>query len=130
MRFFMLFVLTEGTYQLAVLIAGADGDAQTVVAELHTSAVAYDDALTDQVVVDALGIRDLCQKEIGIGGIYLVADRQLAEGLHHAVALLQDELNPAIYLVGVAQHLDGLLLCELVDIIGILHLVEDVDDGG
>ena len=113
----LILVLTQGGNQLAVFGLGADGDAQAVLTELHAVAVANDDALIHQIVVDLVGIGHLGQEEVGIRRINLLADREYAEGLHHAAALLLQNLYPTIYFEWVLQCLECLLLGEQVDIV-------------
>ena len=68
-----LYKLTHGTDELVILGSRADGDAQTVFAQLHATAVAHNDTLIHQIVIDALGIVDTHQEEVGIGGINSLA---------------------------------------------------------
>ena len=81
----------------------AEGDAGTV---------AYDDAFLYEVVVDFLGVNDLHKYEIGIRGIYLLADWQELECLYHSLTLLIEQLYPVLYGIGVVETLYGLLLRE------------------
>ena len=77
-------ILSEGCYQFSVFCLCADGDAETVLAELHAMAVTHDDALVDQIVVDLDGIGHLSQEEVSISREYLFADGLQFEGVDHA----------------------------------------------
>ena len=92
----------QRTEKLAVLLLRADGDAQTVVTQLDTGAVAHDDSFIDKIVVGALGIVNLRQEEVGIGGINLLAYLHLARPLdtpqssHQPRLIIQtEEILPA-----------------------------------
>ena len=123
-----ILVLSQSTEQFVVLGAIADGDAQTVVAELDARAVADNNAFVDQVVIDGLRVGHLCQEEIGIGLIHLFADGQFLECGHQTATLGKQNLDVFVDFVGVFQHLQRLLLGELVDVIGILHLIIYIND--
>ena len=125
---FFLCVLTEGCYQFSVFCLGTDGDAETVLAELYPMAVAHDDALIDQIVVDLRGIGHLGQEEVGVGRIDLLADRQEFEGFHHSRALFQQDLHPLIDFEWILQGFESLFLSQKIDVIGVLHLIKHRDN--
>ena len=62
----MKLVLSEGGDEFAVLGLSADGDTEAVFAKLHAMAIANDNALIYQIVVDLWGIGHLRQEEVGI----------------------------------------------------------------
>ncbi len=49
----------------------ADGDAQASFASGHRRAVSHQYAALDQPVIDSVGVTDLDEQKIGVGGIYL-----------------------------------------------------------
>ena len=120
--------LAECREQFGILRARADGDAQTVVAQRHTVAVADNDAAVHQIVVDALGVRHAGQKEVRVGAEHLLAQRQILERLHQPLALVQQYLHPLVHLERVLQHLHRLLLRQQIDVVGILHLIIYIDN--
>ena len=91
-------------------------------------AIANDDTIVYEIVVYLSGIVHPCQEEIGIGRIYLFADRQHLECLYHTAPLYKKNLHPLVYLERILQGLKGLLLGEQVDIIRILHLIKYIND--
>jgi hypothetical protein len=121
-------ILAEGSDEFTVLDFCTDGDTETVLTELYASAVSDDDAQIYQIVVDTGSVTHLCQEEVGLCGIYLLADGEYGECLHHAGALLKQYLHPFLYVDGVLQGFKSLLLGECVDIIRVLYFVEKVDD--
>ena len=111
--------MTEGGDQFAVLCLGADGDAETVIAELNARAISDDDTTIDEIIVDAVSVGHLCQEEVGIGMIDLLADGEYGEGIHHAGALLEEDLYPLFDVDGALESLECLLLSEQIDVVGI-----------
>ena len=99
--------MTEGGNEFAVLSLGANGDAETVLAELYAMAVTDNDALVHQIIVDLVGIGHLGEEEVGLGGIHFLADGQQSEGFNHACTLLQQQFHPFVDLEGVLQGLQG-----------------------
>ena len=120
--------MTEGGDKFAVLCLGTDGDAEAVVAELDARAISDDDAAIDEIVVDAVGIGHLCQEEVGIGMIDLLADGEHGEGIHHAGALLEEDLYPLFDVDGALESLECLLLSEQIDVVGVFHLIKYIDN--
>ena len=91
-------------------------------------AVAHDDALAHQVIVNTHGIRHPHQEKVGIGREYPLHARQGRKFTLQPVAFLLQHLHPALLLIVPVEHLHGLLLRQLVDIIGIFNFVEDTYD--
>ena len=77
-------------------------------------------------MVDGIGIGHARQQEVGITGINLLAEGQLLQGGSQLVALADDVAHPSRHAVGLAEDAFGLLTSELVDIVGVLDLVEEL----
>ena len=94
----------------------------------HSVAVAHDNAFTDQIIVYLHGIGDLHQEEIGIRRKHFLHTWQTGKLLFHPVAFFLQHIHPTLYLIITVQHLQGLLLCQLVDIVGVFNLGQDAYD--
>ena len=110
-------ILAECSQKVDILALFADCDTQAVATKLHIVAIAHNDALVDQIVVDSCSICHLCEEEVGLCGVHLLADRQVGEGSHHFATFLQNGLHPVVYLIGIFQNLKCLLLGEEVDVV-------------
>ena len=75
--------MTESSDEFAVLCFCANGDAQTVQAELHPMTVAHDDSAIHQLIVNLRGVCHLGEEEVCIGRIDHLADGQQLEGFDH-----------------------------------------------
>lgn len=67
-------ILSESSEQFVVLRFVSNGDAQTVLTKLNTVAVANDNTAVNKVVINLLGIGNLHEEEVRIGGIDLLGD--------------------------------------------------------
>ena len=92
--------------------------------------IAHDDAFAHQVIVNVYGIRHPHQEEVGIGRENLLHTMQGGKLAFQTIALLLQYFHPTLHLIMPVQHLHGLLLRQLVDVIGIFDFVEDADDVG
>ena len=117
-------ILAECSQKVDILALFADCDTQAVATKLHIVAIAHNDALIDQIVIDGCSICHLCEEDVGLCGVHLLADRQVGEGCHHFATFLQNGLHPVVYLIGIFQNLECLLLGEEVDVVRVFHLIE------
>ena len=120
--------LAQGGQQLRILARRTNRDAQAVATESHTGTVAHHDTTVYEVVVDNVGIRHTGQEEVGLRGIDLLAEGQYRKGSHEFGTLGTDGCDPLVDLGEVMQHGDGLLLRQLIDVVGVLHLVKEGND--
>ena len=72
-------VLSQGRKQGVVLQPGSYGDTEAVATERHRMAVAHNDALSYQIIIDFHGIDHPHQKKVGMRRIQPDRERQLPE---------------------------------------------------
>ena len=78
----LFFVSAQCRDECCVFLRRSYRDAEAVLAEGDFGTVAHNDALVNEVVVDAVGIGKLGEEEIGLGGVNLQADVELVYCVH------------------------------------------------
>lgn len=91
-------------------------------------AITHNNSFTYQIIVDFHGIRHFCQKEIRIRREQFNGTWKLFKFRFQIVTFFLQSFHPTFYLIMFMQHGDGLLLSQLVDIIGIFDFTKNINN--
>ncbi len=99
-----------------------------IATEVDAAAVADDDASLNEILVDAVGIGDSRQEEVGVGGKDFLANGQECHRFEQGVPLFEYHGDVTLQQGGIAQNFHRLGLCEDVDVVGVLDFVVKPND--
>ena len=90
--------------------------------------VSGDDSHREKVLVDTRGIVEMDENEIGIGGIDPLNRGEGGVGLGHTRPLGNDCPDVILLLGPIVERLDDTRLREAIDVVGVLDILEKLDD--